>query len=470
MGALSRPELRHDSSQDTIAAIATPPGVGAIGLVRVSGKKAGDILGRIFVPAGSYKPMESHRVYQGQVVNGKDRSPIDEAMGVFFQAPRSYTREDMAEIYVHGGPLVVKKTLSALVAAGARLAEPGEFTRRAFLNGRIDLAQAEAVLQVIQSSNEQALKWAGAQLTGQLSTYLGRIRAELVRILAQIEAGIDFPEEDLDLIPLKEIKKVISRQIRELGRTAASYNQGRAYRDGLVTVIVGKPNVGKSSLFNALLKESRAITSAQPGTTRDFIEELIQLDGVPIRLNDTAGLGEREAGPLSDEAGQRARGRLDKADLALMVIDVSQPLGPDDAEIARLVKGKKGIVVLNKSDLNRLVTKKEVEAVAPGLPLISVSAKTGAGIEGLQRLILDSGVTRGVEKEPLVITCLRHQEALLHTRQALARAAQSLGKGMALEFIALDIKEALSYLGEITGEVTSEEVLDLIFSQFCLGK
>ncbi len=457
-------------SQDTIAAIATPPGQGAIGLVRLSGGKTSGILGKIFVPTGRSKPMESHRVYHGQVVNGKDRHPIDEAMAVFFQAPRSYTREDMAEIYTHGGHLVVKKTLTAIIAAGARLAEPGEFTKRAFLNGRIDLAQAEAVLQLIQATNEQALKWATAQLAGQLSSHLGHIRSELVQILAQIEAGIDFPEEELDLISLEQAEKMLSQQIKGLKRILDSYDQARAHREGLLTVIVGKPNVGKSSLFNALLQENRVITSPQPGTTRDFIEELMYLEGVALRLNDTAGLGEKETGPLSREAGQRARGRLEQADLVLLVLDISQPLGPEDEGIARLIGGQRGIVVLNKSDLNQVVSKEEVEIIAPGLPGISVSAKTGAGIAGLQKLIIDQGVTKGVESEPLVITSLRHKQALARTCQALSRGRQSLKKGSAMEFVAVDIKEALSYLGEITGEVTSEEVLDLIFSQFCLGK
>lgn len=459
------------SHSDTIAAIATPLGQGALGIIRVSGDKTREMVGHLFIKAGRPGPLKSHRFYYGHIIDAESKGQVDEVMLCLMLAPRSYTREDMAEIYTHGGLLVMKKVLNAVLKAGARLAQPGEFTKKAFLNGRLDLAQAEAVLEVIQAKSERALKWAQSQLSGQLSQKLKGMKESLMGLLAQIEAGLDFPEEELDLLPRQEMEKGLAEQAAILKRLLESFDQARPFREGLDTVIVGRPNVGKSSLFNALLKEDRVITSPFPGTTRDFIQETVNIGGLPVILTDTAGLGEKSSGPLGQEAEARARKRLEQADLALFLVDMSEGLTEEDEEIVGLVKGKKAILVLNKCDLVPGPDKKMAAPPSDELPCAMVSALTGQGLEELKKLIkAEAALAVSEDESGPVITTMRHKEALSRSYRHLSQARRGLKKGRPLELVSVDVKAALSALGEVVGEVTSEQVLDTIFSRFCIGK
>lgn len=464
--------------EETIAAIATPPGEGAIGIVRMSGKECVKIMGRVFKRSKALTKvgMAPGRLYHGHVIDSKSGEAIDEVMAVFMKGPRSYTGEDVAEIYAHGGQVVLARVLLALLTAGARLAQPGEFTRRAFLNGRMDLAQAEAVLEVVQAKSEAALKWAEAKLAGQLSQRINEIKGRVAEVLAQLEAGIDFPEEELELMPFQEMDSSLKGEAAQIKGLIRTYDETRAFREGLDVVIVGKPNVGKSSLFNALLAQDRVITSPFPGTTRDFVEENICLDGILVKLTDTAGLGEKNPGPVEKEAAERAKRRLAEADLVLLVLDRSQPMAEQDKEIITLAKGKKTLLVLNKADLPASQSRQLSGGLAPRLntPLesrqVAVSALKGSGLGELRKEMTALAGGRPADREGPVVTSLRHKEALRRAEKALNKARAGLRRGSPLELPALDIKEGLTALGEITGEVTSEEILDIIFSRFCIGK
>lgn len=456
------------TDQDTIVAPATPPGEGGVAIVRLSGPAAESLLLRCFRPGGSVSlPLESHRLYHGFLIDPADGRPLDEVMAVIMRRPRSYTREDVAEVHCHGGPLLVRRLLDLFVDQGARIARPGEFTLRAFLKGRLDLTRAEAVIDLISARSEAAGEVALRQLGGELARAVYRLRDAVVEILAPVEASIDFPEEDL---PPSD-RDILFRRGREvadeLERLIATFRTGRTLREGLSILLLGRPNVGKSSLLNALLGEARAIVTEIPGTTRDTLEETLVLGGFPLRLIDTAGV-RRASDPVEAEGVRRARDKVGGADLVLLVMDGSQPPGEDDLLALEACRDAQVLVVYNKSDLPPAPPEPPFSEFAS----VAVSARTGQGMDALRDAILKpfSGGRGELLTEAAVLTDRRHREALVRSREGIGRFLEAAGAGMSPEFQAVELRDVLESLGEITGETTPGEVLDHIFSRFCIGK
>jgi tRNA modification GTPase len=461
------------NQEDTIVAISTPPGNGAIGIIRLSGPTALVLFGKLWhgkVPVGKFEP---RRIYSGHI-KSLGGSLLDQALVFFMKAPSSYTGEDLIEVQGHGGQRLMEILLENFVVAGARLAEPGEFTKRAFLNGRIDLAQAEAVTDLIQASSSKAAELAERQLEGRLSEFVGKLRNDLKVMRAQMEAMIDFPE-DGDIQDLRsnihaevsERTGTIASQIRSLLET---YEEGRSFREGVRVAIIGKPNAGKSSLFNALLKEDRAIVHPTPGTTRDLIEEILDLSGLPVRFIDTAGIRRGEES-IEAEGIRRTRERVKQADLALVVLDSSRPIDAQDEMVFESVSGRPAFYLYNKIDLPPFFSG-EVLKKKFGTPVFPVSAKEGTGISDLKTAIYSHFVKRSGQGEDsdLILTNLRHKVALQKGIEALAKVREGCEEKRSLEFLVADLSIAMNFLGEITGEVTNEEILGEIFSKFCIGK
>ncbi|MHB0913971.1 MAG: tRNA uridine-5-carboxymethylaminomethyl(34) synthesis GTPase MnmE [Armatimonadota bacterium] len=465
---------------DTIAAIATPMGDGGIGIIRVSGKSAVTVAGEIFRPLCGIPVagLPTHTAHYGSVVEPVMGEQIDDGILTIFRAPRSYTGEDTVEISCHGGIVPVRRVLQAALRAGARFAEPGEFSKRAFLNGKIDLAQAEAVLDIIRARTDQALRVARRQFDGALSARIRVLRDELAGIMARIEACIDFPDDVEDWTPKDAAESI--RQIRtHVDSLAATADRGRIYREGVYTVITGRPNVGKSSLLNALLRESRAIVTPIPGTTRDAIEETLNIRGVPVRAVDTAGMRETDD-PIEQIGVGRAKEMLAHADLVLAVLDASEGLTPDDEALLSELDGRRFIVVLNKSDIIR-------EADATNLALdvqgwlqgnltsksrvINTAAPSNEGITELENAIADTVLAGGTSlMDGAMVTNVRHLRTLEEAQSAIARAFETAQVGLPIDLAAIDIRAAMDALGRITGETVAEDVLDRIFSEFCIGK
>lgn len=452
---------------DTIVAPATPPGEGGIGIVRLSGPGAEELLKRFFSPSRVSARLESHYLYHGLLKDTSGRS-VDEVMAVIMRKPRSYTREDVVEIHCHGGGLLVRRVLDLFLQAGARLARPGEFTLRAFLNGRIDLTRAEAVIELIRSRSELACSVALSQLEGNLAYKLGEFKQVLANLLAEIEAAIDFSEEDIEPEDHALLGQRAGQLIAEMDKLIRTFDSGRVLKEGLKILIFGRPNAGKSSLLNGLLGEARAIVTDIPGTTRDTIEEDLVLGGLPLRLVDTAGI-RHTLDPVESEGVRRARAKIDSADLILLVIDGSQALNDDDLLAIECCRGRDVLVVLNKNDLGCLPLPETLES----LPLVRVSALGGQGFNNLINYIQDHFSCRaefGEHRETVVLTDRRHRQALLKARAALGRFRDTLAGGMSPEFCAVELKEALDAVGEITGETTPEDILERIFTKFCIGK
>jgi tRNA modification GTPase len=470
--------------EDTICAIATPVGEGGIGIVRLSGSQALQVAGSL-VNIRSGRPLtsvETHTLHLADIVFPSSlRRPtqparhstvvanqfLDEALVVYMKAPRSFTGEDVVEIQSHGGGLVLSLVCRACVEAGARLAEPGEFTKRAFLNGRLDLSQAEAVLETIRAKSVASLGVAQRQLRGDLAREIDMARAALLSLLARLEAGIDFVEEDIPFLQKGELARTIEEVSALVRRLQSTATEGRLLREGARVVIVGRPNVGKSSILNRLLKEERAIVTPIPGTTRDVIEEAVDLGGVRVHLVDTAGIRETED-VIEREGIKRSRSAQQEADLQVIVVDGSLPLTNDDRVlIGRAIAGRH-VIGINKADLPHQV---ELSSLGPGAVTVSVSAKTGAGIEDLRAAIRSQLIGAGGETgEGIMIMNVRHQTALDRAAEALQEASESLGGGLAPELVAIDIRTAADALGEITGVITTDEILARIFSEFCIGK
>ena len=462
---------------DTIAAIATPIGEGGIGVIRVSGREAVAVAGEIFrLTSGlPLSVVPSHTAHYGFVHDPITGEEIDDGVVIVFRAPRSYTGEDSAEISCHGGLVPVRRVLEAALRAGARLAEPGEFTKRAFLNGRLDLAQAEAVLDIIRSRTDEALRVARRQFEGLLSTRIRGLRNELIGILAQIEASIDFPE-DVEEVPPGHIAGSIRDAISNVSSLLETADRGKIYREGISTVITGRPNVGKSSLLNALLRESRAIVTPIPGTTRDIIEESLNIRGIPVRTIDTAGV--RETQDVIEQIGvDRARQMVEQADLVLAVIDAEAGFTHEDEDLLSELEGKRLIVVINKSDIPR---EAEVEELAGKIRswlqsdsyrIIKTAAPLNQGIVELEDAIADTILAGGVfSSDGAVVSNVRHRRALEEARASLDQALRTAQFGMPVDFISVDLKAAIDSLGNITGETVAEDVIDRIFSEFCIGK
>jgi tRNA modification GTPase len=459
------------ASDDTVAAIATPAGVGGIGVVKISGPSAWAIGERLFQRARVPKSLHSHRLYHGHIVEPETGRPVDEVLTSFMRAPHTYTREDVVEINCHSGMAVLERILELVLRSGARLAEPGEFTRRAFLNGRIDLTQAEAVLEVIRSKTRRSLDLAGEQLRGALKVMVTHLRTHLLQVLATVEAAIDFPDEEIETSEGAELAERLHTQVLDpVTDLLARYEDGCILREGLGVTIAGKPNVGKSRLLNTLLRRDRALVTPVPGTTRDAIEEGFNLRGIPIRLVDTAGL--READTLVEQLGMElTRDRLARADLVLFVLDRSAPLTREDIRIHEELGEKPRIILLNKKDLDRHPDFAAIESRFPGETVLEISALRGDGIEGLKDAVFRTIRGCRLDTETSVVAPnLRHKMCLERTREAATRAIELLEGKAPTELVAIELQEALRHLGEIIGMTTSEDVLDQIFSQFCIGK
>ncbi|NLZ43734.1 MAG: tRNA uridine-5-carboxymethylaminomethyl(34) synthesis GTPase MnmE [Clostridia bacterium] len=463
---------------ETIVAVATPPGEGGIGVIRISGPQAQAIGERILRhPSGKAITTWPERRVRLGVVLSSEQKVIDEVIFFFFRAPRSYTGEDVLEIQGHGGQKNMELILGAAMAAGARLAEPGEFTKRAFLNGRIDLAQAEAVIDLITAQTDLAHQAAQEQLQGRLSTYLRQCEERLLAVLAQIEAALDYPEDEIPEVNREEAMRTIMDVTKELTALAAQAEKGRILREAATVVLAGRPNVGKSSLLNRLLDEERAIVTPIPGTTRDFVAEVSNFQGLPVRLVDTAGLRET-SDPLEQEGVRRAWHWVEKAELILIILDAAAGLSVEEEQLVREVKGKKRMfIVLNKSDLPPRLTaaglaEKFPDLISmPDMPVLTVSAVSGEGLEDLREKIREELVGKEFGLgHPVLVTSLRHKEALERASHYLQSVTAGLRDGLSEDLLTVDLRAALEALGEITGRTVSDEVIDLIFSRFCVGK
>jgi tRNA modification GTPase len=466
-----------DTSIDTIAAISTPPGRGGIGIVRLSGPQAASIAAQL---VSLRQPLEHGRARLADVLDAAgddagrgDFGRIDEALVTLFAAPNSYTAEDVVEIAAHGSPVVLELLLRRALDLGARLAEAGEFTQRAFLAGRLDLTQAEAVRDLIEAQTLTQARQAASQMGGALSRRVLPVKQALVELIALLEAGIDFAEDDVDVTPEAEIARRIGELTPALTALAASFGRGRIVHDGLTLAIVGRPNAGKSSLFNRLVERERAIVTAAPGTTRDLVTERISLDGIPLELVDTAGLrdglgeGLRESLEEAEQLGiARSREALADAALVLVVLDATQPLNEEEDRLLEAVQGRPALVAVNKSDLAGADLPAQEFA---GIPALRTSALTGEGIPALRERILTLA-TGGAAAEPGMLTSLRHHQSITTALAALSDAAQANASAIPHEMILLDLYRALGALDSLTGQTTSGDILNLIFSTFCIGK
>ncbi|MHB9031533.1 MAG: tRNA uridine-5-carboxymethylaminomethyl(34) synthesis GTPase MnmE [Anaerolineae bacterium] len=451
---------------DTIVAIATPPGQSGVGIIRLSGPDARQIALGCFEPASQAPNWQSQprHMHLGRILDPVSRDIIDQVLLCIMPAPHSYTCQDVVEIQAHGGPLPLREIVSVCLAGGARLASPGEFTLRAFVNGRLDLAQAEAVLDTIQAETTAALHIAQKQLAGKLSAAIKAIRQELVLLLGYLQARADFPEDD---VPVKNILPEIADAGARLEELLKQSHQGMLYRQGVRTAIVGRPNVGKSSLLNCLLGTERAIVTDIPGTTRDTLNETIDLDGIPFELVDTAGIWS-SVNPVEILGVERSRQAIATADLVLLVVDASQPASIADMQVASLINGKQALVVLNKCDLAPLYS---FDELLPDADRVEISALTGLGL-GTFRQTMANLVTGGMvtASQEALVSNPRHQRALADTLASLQRVREAAEQGVFQDLWAIDLAEALRLLGEITGETAGEELLDTIFSNFCIGK
>jgi tRNA modification GTPase len=459
---------------DTIAAIATPHGMGGIAVIRVSGPLSETIAGLLFRPSRPVETLKSHHLYHGDIVAPEQGVAIDEGLVCLMRGPHSYTGEDVLEIYGHGGLFLPAAILAEVLKAGARSAEAGEFTRRAFLNGRIDLSQAEAVADLTCARTSQAAQAALGRLKGDLRRMVEPFVEEMTDLLVQCEAGIDFPDEEGCDGPLSVVLADRLRFLADaLERLGATYRRGRLYRDGASVVIVGRANVGKSSLLNCLLGQNRAIVAPLPGTTRDFIEESIDLQGIAVRLTDTAGI--RMTDSDVEQAGiSLVWERVDQADAVLLLLDGSEGLKEADREILEKLQGKPVLIVINKCDLPQVLTDQDLPFPVSGEG-VRISAKYEQGLdalrEALHRKVAGDPHAGGTAPQPLLfIANLRQKLALENAAAALRRGSTGAFQGLSPEFIAADIQEALSALQDISGKVTGEEILDRIFSSFCIGK
>ena len=462
--------LGSDMHEETIAAISTPPGMGGIAVVRISGPLAEEMAHRLFRPKRPIRFLQNHHLYHGDIVHPDTGSVLDEGMICLMRGPHSYTGEDVLEIHCHGGVLLPQSILTAVLSVGGRPAEAGEFTRRAFLNGRIDLTQAEAVSDMITARTDKALDAALSQLRGDLRRTVDAWIEKIVHILAELEAAIDFAE-DMEDVPEPEN---LFGQLRNLADDfrclAATHDRGKILRQGVGVVIAGRPNVGKSSLLNRLLGERRAIVTATPGTTRDFIEESIDLFGIPVRVTDTAGI--RAAESDIEQAGiDLVWERVAEADAVVVLLDGSERLTPEDLAILQKIQGKPIIPAINKSDLPHVLKEDEVMQVLPE-PSVWISAKYDTGLDDLKTAIhrLIAGECRDAVRSAIVVTTLRHRLALEKAALFLSEAADCASRGMSPELVVSDIREALDNLKEIGGKVLPEDILDRIFSTFCIGK
>lgn len=463
------------SEYGTIAAIATAPMEAGIGVIRLSGPDALSIGQAVFSFKSLPKDIRPGRLYYGSVVDPLDSSIIDNGFLVYMKGPASYTGEDVVELQLHGSPAALRKALEAVLRSNVRIAGPGEFTKRAFLNGRLDLAQAEAVIDVIRARTDDALKSAQARLEGRFSEKVNLLKQGVFSLLSRIEAELDFPEEeDTGSMPMDALLADIEAWADGVKKLLSTFEEGRALRQGVKTLILGRPNAGKSSLLNILLEEERAIVTEFPGTTRDIIEEAVNIKGVPFILMDTAGL--RESADFIESIGVRkAKEKIATADIILFVLDAANPSFDEDKKLLQFAEGKKILLIANKTDIVGAEIREEVKRNFPGMRTIFISALIGAGIEALKQALYEEATghnlrQKGDAVESGLVASVRHKDSLQGALNGLVRAKAALSQGMEKEFIAADLREALNHLGEITGEVFTEDILDKIFSEFCIGK
>ena len=455
---------------DTIAAISTAMGESGIGIVRLSGKESINICNNIFMgnKEKTLKDAKNRELTYGYIVDGGEK--VDEVLIASMKGPYTYTREDMVEIYCHGGIVPVRRILELVLENGARLADKGEFTKRAFLNGRLDLSQAEAVMDLIKAKTDESYDMSLNQLEGKLSKEVNNIRDILLNILAHIEVSIDFSDEDIEEINCKNLESQAKLVEEKIDKLLSTENRGRILRDGLNTVILGKPNVGKSSLLNAILRENRAIVTDIPGTTRDIIEEFVNIDGIPLKIIDTAGI--RNTENIVEQIGvDRAKDMVDKADLIIAVFDASESLTEEDFHIIEIIRDKDAIILLNKSDLPNKYGEEDLQNLLPDKNIITTSIANEIGIDVLENSIKEMFYSGEIEldNDPM-ITNIRHKNQLVKAKENISDAMDSIKLGMPLDCIEVDIKNCWDNLGEITGHGIGEDILDRIFSEFCIGK
>lgn len=453
--------------QDTICAVSTPIGAGGIGIIRISGRDALAAISKIFRPQkkGDVRSQASHTIQYGHILDPLSGRIVDEVLLSVMRAPASYTREDVVEINCHGGVEPLLRTLRLLIASGARQAEPGEFTRRAFLNGRIDLAQAEAVMDVIRAKTEGSLRAANEQLCGELSRSVGSLRQRLIGILAGVEAGLDFAEEEIEQPSGASLEHELNGLLEEITALIAGASYGRIVRDGFSAVIVGRPNVGKSSLLNALLKQDRAIVTEVPGTTRDAIEEYLNICGVAMKIIDTAGI--RETHDMVEREGvRRSLSAIEQADIIIVVFDGSERLHEGDQRVLKEIRQKQVVAAINKADLDRRLEHMEWPEIQ-----VALSCRTGAGLGQLESTIAECVRSGAVPpREHAWVINERHRDALERAKGSLEKAKSTSGQGLSPEFIALDLRDALDSIGTIIGATYTDDILERIFRDFCIGK
>ena len=456
--------------EDTIAAIATPLGEGGIGVIRISGPDSRKVLEDVFECAGESASLDGRRLTYGRIIDKENNQLIDECMAVFMKGPKTYTAEDTAEISCHGSLVSLKNALQLILRRGARLAEPGEFTKRAFLNGRIDLSQAEAVIDVVRARTDRSFDVAISQLQGGLSLQVSGIRQHLLDLLVDITVNIDYPDEDIEEITYEKLEDqilLIGDMIEKLRSTA---DTGRMLREGIQVVICGRPNVGKSSLMNALLRENRAIVTEIPGTTRDTIEEHVSIRNIPVHLVDTAGIHETD--DVIEQMGiERSKDAFNKADYIILMLEASQELTDEDRMIISYIGDRKCLVLLNKTDLGMKLVPEEIQAALPSGRILSVAVKQGDGInlieDQIESLVYGNTESRSTR---VMVNNVRHIQLLDQAASDLKRALEMVQRKEPLDFIEVDVRSSFDALGEIIGETVSDEILDEVFSRFCLGK
>lgn len=456
---------------DTITSISTPMGEGAIGIVRMSGRDAVEIADQLYKGKHKLRSVDSHTIHYGHIIDPSTEETVEEVMVSVLRAPRTFTREDIVEINCHGGILTINRVLELTMTYGARLAEPGEYTKRAFLNGRIDLSQAEAVMDFIRSKTDRASKVAMNQIEGRLSDMIKRQRQSILEVLAQVEVNIDYPEyddvEDATTEFLLERAQSIKDQIEQLLNTG---QQGKIMRDGLSTVIVGKPNVGKSSMLNNLIQDNKAIVTEVAGTTRDVLEEYVNVRGVPLRLVDTAGI--RETEDIVEKIGvERSRKALSEADLILFVLNYNEPLSEEDRKLYEVIKREDAIVIINKTDLEQQLDIDEVKEMVGDMPVIETSMLKQEGIDALEMQIRDLFFGGDIQSQDMTyVSNSRHISLLKQAKGTIQEAIDAAEMGVPMDMVQIDLTRTWEILGEIIGESASEELIDQLFSQFCLGK
>ena len=459
-----------ENIENTIVAISTPPGRGGISIIRLSGKQAIEIVSKIFKAKQKLEHVEPWRAILGKIIDND--AEIDEVIVIVYKSPNSYTKEDMVEINCHGGIFVSQRILEIAINNGARLAQPGEFTFRAFLNGRIDLSQAEAVADLIHAQTEASRQASYSQLEGNLSQKIMEFSNRLVDYCSLLELELDFSEEDVEFVDRVEFVEQLKDGQKELENLISTYQIGRVAREGVKLVITGRPNVGKSSLLNMLIKEERAIVTEIPGTTRDTLEVQLDINGILFRVFDTAGIKD-SADRIEQEGIRHTKKHLESADIIIHVFDGSEMLDNEDYEIISAIQRLRPVTLLrvsNKSDLPQKIEKERI--ASNNLPLLNISAVKGDGVDKLEKELYQSVVKddNNIFSEKVLVTNVRHWEALTKAREGLTRAIEETGKKVSSEFIALYLRDALNYLGQITGKVTSEDILNNIFSKFCIGK